>query len=117
MVFENDEQALTYANEMTDGAETVKVERFSTNSGDWFVRYAGEWIYDAEANREVTNFLYNPALAINSYSSVKAIAEELRGLAVEFNVPIWSATQVNRTGFSSSDMPVSGSMMPKQTVK
>jgi replicative DNA helicase len=42
--------------------------------------------------------------AINSYSFVKAIAEELRGLAVEFNVPIWSATQVNRTGFSSSDI-------------
>lgn len=41
---------------------------------------------------------------VNSYTYVKAIAEELRGLAVEFNVPIWSATQVNRTGFSSSDM-------------
>ena len=63
MVCENDEQALTYATEMTDGAETVKVERFSTNGGDWFVRYAGQWIYDAEASR-VTNFRYNPALAI-----------------------------------------------------
>lgn len=41
---------------------------------------------------------------VNSYTYVKAIAEELRGLAVEYNVPIWSATQVNRTGFSSSDM-------------
>ena len=41
---------------------------------------------------------------INSYTYVKAIAEELRGLAVEYNVPIWSATQVNRSGFSSSDM-------------
>jgi replicative DNA helicase len=40
----------------------------------------------------------------NSYTYVKAIAEELRGLAVEFNVPIISATQTNRTGFSSSDV-------------
>lgn len=40
---------------------------------------------------------------INSYEYVKAIAEELRGLAVEYNVPIFSATQVNRTGFTSSD--------------
>ncbi|MCH2380924.1 MAG: hypothetical protein MK228_05355, partial [Nitrososphaerales archaeon] len=35
---------------------------------------------------------------------VKAIAEELRGLAVEFNVPIWSATQTTRSGFGSSDV-------------
>ena len=42
--------------------------------------------------------------SVNSYTYVKAIAEEVRGLAVEFNVPIWSATQVNRTGFASSDM-------------
>lgn len=41
---------------------------------------------------------------VNSYTLVKAIAEELRGLAVEFNVPIVSATQTNRTGFSSSDV-------------
>lgn len=40
---------------------------------------------------------------INSYSYIKAIAEELRGLAVEFNIPVVSATQVNRTGFASSD--------------
>ena len=39
-----------------------------------------------------------------SYAIVKAIAEELRGLAVEFNVPIISATQTNRSGFSSSDI-------------
>ena len=36
---------------------------------------------------------------INTYSLIKSIAEELRGLAVEFNVPIWSATQVTRSGF------------------
>lgn len=38
---------------------------------------------------------------VNSYTWVKAIAEELRGLAVEFNVPIMTATQVNRSGSSS----------------
>ena len=37
------------------------------------------------------------------YQMVKSIAEELRGLAVEFNVPIWSATQMNRAGFNNSD--------------
>lgn len=41
---------------------------------------------------------------VNSYTIVKAIAEELRGLAVEFNVPIFSATQTNRSGFTSSDV-------------
>lgn len=41
---------------------------------------------------------------VNSYTYVKAIAEELRGLAVEFNVPIVSATQTTRSGFTSSDI-------------
>jgi replicative DNA helicase len=41
---------------------------------------------------------------VNTYSLIKAIAEELRGLAVEFNVPIWSATQVTRGGYNSSDV-------------
>jgi archaellum biogenesis ATPase FlaH len=41
--------------------------------------------------------------AINSYTYIKAIAEELRGLAVEFNVPIMSATQTTRSGFGNSD--------------
>lgn len=41
--------------------------------------------------------------AINSYTYIKAIAEEMRGLAVEFNVPIMSATQTTRAGFGSSD--------------
>ena len=40
---------------------------------------------------------------VNSYSYIKAIAEELRGLAVESNVPIVSATQTTRSGFGSSD--------------
>lgn len=41
---------------------------------------------------------------VNSYTYVKAIAEELRGLAVEFNVPIVSATQTTRSGYSNSDV-------------
>jgi len=42
--------------------------------------------------------------SINSYSYIKAIAEEIRGLAVEFNVPIISATQTTRSGYSNSDV-------------
>jgi len=42
--------------------------------------------------------------AINSYSYIKSIAEELRGLAVEFNVPIVSATQTTRSGYSNDDL-------------
>ena len=41
--------------------------------------------------------------SINSYTYIKAIAEELRGLAVEFDVPIVTATQTTRSGYSSSD--------------
>jgi len=40
---------------------------------------------------------------VNSYTYVKTIAEELRGLAVEYNVPIMSATQTTRSGFTNSD--------------
>jgi len=42
--------------------------------------------------------------AINSYNYIKAIAEEFRGLAVEFNVPIVSATQTTRSGYGNSDV-------------
>ena len=42
--------------------------------------------------------------SINSYTLVKSIAEELRGLAVEQNVPVFTATQTNRAGFSNSDV-------------
>ncbi len=42
--------------------------------------------------------------SINTYSYVKSIAEELRGLAVEFNVPIVSATQTTRSGYSNTDV-------------
>jgi hypothetical protein len=41
---------------------------------------------------------------VNSYTLIKAIAEELRGLAVEFNIPIMSATQTTRSGYGSSDL-------------
>lgn len=42
--------------------------------------------------------------SVNSYSYIKSITEELRGLAVEFNVPIVSATQSNRDGYANSDV-------------
>lgn len=42
--------------------------------------------------------------SVNSYTYIKAIAEELRGLAVEFNVPIVSATQTTRGGYDNSDV-------------
>ena len=56
---------------------------------------------------------------VNSYERVKRIAEELRGLAIEQNVPIWSATQTNRGGYGSSDVDmqdVSDSIGLPQTV-
>lgn len=42
--------------------------------------------------------------SVNSYTYIKSIAEELRGLAVEFNVPLFTATQTNRSGFTNSDV-------------
>jgi len=45
-----------------------------------------------------------PGSNINSYTYIKAIAEEIRGLAVEFKVPIVSATQTTRSGYSSTDV-------------
>jgi len=45
-----------------------------------------------------------PGQYVNSYSYIKSIAEELRGLAVEFDVPILSATQTNRQGFQNTDV-------------
>jgi replicative DNA helicase len=47
---------------------------------------------------------YKSNFSVNSYSYIKAIAEELRGLAVEFNVPIVSATQTTRGGYGNSDV-------------
>lgn len=42
--------------------------------------------------------------SVNTYSYIKSIAEEIRGLAVEFDVPIFSATQTTRSGFSNTDV-------------
>jgi replicative DNA helicase len=50
-----------------------------------------------------TSSRIKPGASINSYTYVKSIAEELRGLAVEFGVPVVSATQTTRSGFTSSD--------------
>ncbi len=43
---------------------------------------------------------------VNSYTFVKSIAEEIRGLAVEYNVPIVSATQTTRSGYGNSDVEI-----------
>lgn len=62
---------------------------------------------------------YKASAAVNSYTLVKGIAEELRGLAQTSNVPIISATQTNRTGFSNTDVELtdtSESMGLPQTV-
>lgn len=47
---------------------------------------------------------YKAGSSANSYTIVKAVAEEIRGLATEFKVPIVSATQVNRSGIGNSDI-------------
>lgn len=51
-----------------------------------------------------TSSRIKPGSNVNSYSYIKSIAEELRGFAVELQVPVVSATQTNRTGFVSSDV-------------
>ena len=47
---------------------------------------------------------FKPGANVNSYTYIKAIAEELRGLAVEMKVPIFTATQTNRSGFGNTDV-------------
>lgn len=47
---------------------------------------------------------FKPGGGVNSYTYVKAIAEELRGLAVEYNLPVVSATQTTRSGYSNTDV-------------
>jgi len=44
--------------------------------------------------------------SVNSYTFIKSIAEEIRGLAVEYNVPVLTATQTNRNGVSNSDVDI-----------
>ena len=51
-----------------------------------------------------TSSRFRPGSSANSYTVIKSIAEELRGLAVEQDVPIVSATQTTRSGFNSSDI-------------
>lgn len=50
---------------------------------------------------------YKTNAQTNSYTLVKSIAEELRALAIEQNVAIWTATQLNRSGFDNSDVSIS----------
>ena len=47
---------------------------------------------------------FKPGGGVNSYTYIKAIAEELRGLAVEFNLPVVSATQTTRDGYQNTDV-------------
>jgi len=49
---------------------------------------------------------FKPGAGVNSYTYVKAIAEELRGFAVEFDLPIMSATQTTRGGYANSDVDI-----------
>ena len=49
---------------------------------------------------------FRPGSNVNSYTLVKSIAEELRGLAVQYNLPIVSATQTTRSGYGSSDVNI-----------
>ena len=51
-----------------------------------------------------SSFRVRPGSNVNTYSYIKSIAEELRGLAVEYDVPIMSATQTTRSGFGSTDI-------------
>ena len=47
-----------------------------------------------------------PNASVNSYTYIKSIAEELRGLAVEYAIPVMSATQTTRTGYSNTDVEI-----------
>ena len=51
-----------------------------------------------------TSARIKPGASVNSYTFIKAIAEELRGMAVEYDVPVFSATQTNRSGYDNSDV-------------
>ena len=51
-----------------------------------------------------TSSRFKPGANINSYTYIKSIAEEMRGFAIERNVPVLTATQVNREGYGSSDI-------------
>ena len=67
-------------------------------------RFAPEIIFIDYLNICASSRMKGMGGAINSYSYIKSIAEEIRGLAVEFDVPIVSATQTTRSGYSNSDV-------------
>ena len=66
-------------------------------------RFEPDIIYIDYLNICASARLKNMGGAINSYTYVKAIAEEIRGLGVEFDLPVVSATQTTRTGYANSD--------------
>jgi len=66
--------------------------------------FAPDMIYIDYLNICASSRMKGMGGSINSYTYIKAIAEELRGLAVEFNVPIVSATQTTRSGYSNTDV-------------
>ena len=53
-----------------------------------------------------TSQRYRAGSNVNSYTVIKSIAEELRGLAVKYKLPIFSATQTTRGGFANSDVSI-----------
>lgn len=67
-------------------------------------KFAPDIIYIDYLNICSSSRLRSVGGAINTYVLVKSIAEEIRGLAVEYNVPIVSATQTNRNGYNNSDI-------------
>ena len=77
-------------------------------------KFAPEIIFIDYLNICASSRMKSMGGAINSYTYIKAIAEELRGLAVEFNVPIMSATQTTRSGFGNSDPEGMNQIMVKQ---
>jgi replicative DNA helicase len=67
-------------------------------------RFAPEIVFIDYLNICASSRMKGMGGSINSYSYIKSIAEEIRGLAVEFNVPIMSATQTTRSGYGNSDV-------------
>ena len=55
--------------------------------------------------------------SVNTYSYIKAVAEEIRGLSIEFNVPIWTATQSNRSSVNNSEMDTTNTSESYGTVQ
>lgn len=111
MSHDNYQRAMENARRKTKGRVIVK--EFGTGSA-----HAGHFRHVLRELRNKQNFVVDvivvdyinicasariKAITGDSYTLVKTIAEELRGLGQEFNVPVWSATQVTRAAFGSSD--------------